>query len=279
MSRALVSLLVVGSVLVAGATPAAAQVFGTFTWQTQPYCNRLTLTLTTTPAGFAATGSDDLCGAPKAAGATGVVTFNPDGTVGLTVAIVPTTGTRAVTLTAVVSPANGQGTWTDSAGNGGQFALGGSTPGLPARPAVMMPIDIADNPLETMDPCFDSPLTVLTLCGVSASYWQHGGLGMPGLQVWRDEDSRVHVRGSVVRSGTFVSGSRVFVLPPGYRPARTLTFSVGMSLASQNRGGRAMVVIYGPNDPELHGVVVLQFETDPADRAVHFGELVFSVDR
>jgi hypothetical protein len=102
---------------------------------------------------------------------------------------------------------------------------------------------------------------------------------MPGLQVWRDEGNQVHIRGSVVRNGSFFSGSRLFVLPAGYRPARTLTFSVGMTRASQNLGGRAMVIIYGPEVPGLHGLVGLQFTTDPADRAVHFGELVFSIDR
>lgn len=40
-----------------------------------------------------------------------------------------------------------------------------------------------------------------------------------------------------------------------------------------------MVVIYGPEVPGRHGVVVTQFETDPADRAIHFGEITFTVDR
>lgn len=265
--------------IVSAPAVAGAQVFGTFTWQMQPYCNRVTLTLTGTPGGFVAAGTDDLCGAPRKAGATGFVAFNPDGTVGLTLAIVAPGGAITTNVSATVDPVNGQGAWADSAGSSGAFALGGSTGGRPVRPTATLPIDIADNPAGLTDPCFTSPLVQATLCGVSASHWSHGGLGMPGLQVWKDADGHAHIRGSVVRTGTFFSGSRVFVLPAGLRPRRTLAFTVGMSRASQNLGGHAMVVIHGPNVPGLHGVVGLQFETDAADRAVHFGEIVFSVDR
>jgi hypothetical protein len=43
-------------------TAADAQV-GTFTWQMQPYCNKVTLTLTNSPGGFSLNGFDDHCGA------------------------------------------------------------------------------------------------------------------------------------------------------------------------------------------------------------------------
>lgn len=260
-------------------TGASAQVLGTFTWQMQPFCNRVTLTLSSTPGGFVAAGTDDLCGAPKKAAATGFVVFHPDGTIGISMAIAAVAGVQVVDVAAVVSPANGQGTWSDSAGNSGTLVLGGATSGLPARPSAARPIDVADNPVGTDDPCLVSPPVELTLCGAAGSYWAHGGLGLPGLQVWKDETSRVHIRGSVVRRGAFLSGQRVFVLPATMRPTRTLAFSVGMSRASQNLGGRAQVLVYGPEVPALHGIVAVQFETDPADRALHFGEFVFSVDR
>lgn len=44
------------------ASETSAQVFGTFPWQ-MPYCNVVTLTLTTIPAGFTLDGSDNQCGA------------------------------------------------------------------------------------------------------------------------------------------------------------------------------------------------------------------------
>ena len=49
-------------VSMAGVTTASAQVFGTFSWQMQPYCNVVTLTLTSVTGNFTLDGSDDQCG-------------------------------------------------------------------------------------------------------------------------------------------------------------------------------------------------------------------------
>lgn len=278
MSRSsFLSLLVLLSAAIAPA-PAVAQVLGTFTWQLQPYCNRVTVTLTGTPGGFVAAGTDDQCGAPKTAAATGLVAFNPDGTIGVALEIVAA-GAVATDVTATVNPANGHGTWSDSAGNSGALTLGGATPGLAPRPTATATLDVADNPRTQNDPCAVPPFVELTLCGVSDSYWAHGGLGLPGLQVWKDAAGRVHIRGSIVRMGIWASGFRVFVLPKGMRPKRTLFLTAAMSRASQNLGGEAKLILYGPEYPSLHGMVGIMFETDAADRALHFGELVFSVDR
>ena len=119
--------------IAAGATSASAQIFGTFSWQMQPYCNSVTLTLTSVTGNFTLDGSDDQCGATKKASASGIGVFNPDGTVGLNFTIVLPTG-ESVDVAASVSPANGQGTWTDNGGNSGTFAFFGATPALPARP-------------------------------------------------------------------------------------------------------------------------------------------------
>ena len=116
------------------ATSASAQVLGTFSWQMQPYCNTVTLTLTTVPAGFALDGSDDQCGAATKGSATGIGVFNPNGTVGVNFTIVTSPGGKGVQVSAQVSPANGQGTWTDSVGNSGTFAFFGALSGLPLRP-------------------------------------------------------------------------------------------------------------------------------------------------
>lgn len=118
----------------AAATPASAQVLGTFPWQTQPYCNIVTLTLTSAPAGFTLDGTDDQCGATNKASAVGVASFNANGNVTLNFTIVTAPAGKPVHVSAVVTPANGAGTWTDSAGNSGTFAFFGNTPGLPVRP-------------------------------------------------------------------------------------------------------------------------------------------------
>lgn len=113
---------------------ASAQVFGTFSWQMQPYCNRVTLTLTSVTGNFTLDGFDDQCGATNKAGAVGVGTFNTGGDVTLNFTIVTAPSGKPVHVSAVVSPANGNGTWTDSVGNSGTLVLAGDVPGLPVRP-------------------------------------------------------------------------------------------------------------------------------------------------
>ncbi len=115
--------------------PAAseAQVFGTFAWQMQPYCNVVTLTLSLTPAGFLVDGTDNQCGAANKAGAVGIATFNASGAVTFTFTIVAAPSGQAVHVSALVSPANGQGSWSDSAGNTGTFAFLANAGG-PPRP-------------------------------------------------------------------------------------------------------------------------------------------------
>ena len=114
--------------------PGAAQVFGTFSWQMLPYCNVVSLTLVNTPAGFTLQGTDDQCGAVNQAGAFGVASFNTSGNLTANFSIVTAPSGRPVHVSVIISPATGSGTWTDSAGNTGTFALSGATPGLPARP-------------------------------------------------------------------------------------------------------------------------------------------------
>jgi hypothetical protein len=117
-----------------GLSSASAQVFGTFAWQMQPYCNRVTLTLTSVTGNFTLDGVDDQCGATNRASAVGVGTFNAAGNVTLNFTIVTAPSGKPVHVSAVVSPANGNGTWTDSVGNGGTLAFFAATPGLPPRP-------------------------------------------------------------------------------------------------------------------------------------------------
>ena len=71
---------------------AAAQPLGTFTWQQQPYCNRLTLTVTVTGQVFTLDGFDDGCGAAVRSTATGVATLNPNGSASLGISIMGSGG-------------------------------------------------------------------------------------------------------------------------------------------------------------------------------------------
>lgn len=130
---------VLGAGLMTGAAPpAAAQSLGTFRWQLQPYCNVLTVRVDEAGGVYRLDGFDDQCGAPERAPAVGVATINPDGSIGLGVHIVTAPEGRALSLDARLSPGDGQGTWRDSAGNSGRFALGAATGGAP-RPLPTVP--------------------------------------------------------------------------------------------------------------------------------------------
>jgi hypothetical protein len=258
---------------------ADAQVFGTFTWQMQPYCNRVTLTLTNSPGGFSVSGSDDQCGAVSKGSAAGVAVFNTDGTVGLNFTIVAPPAGQAVHVSARVSPTTGQGTWSDDVGNSGSFAFGSNAAGLPVRPTIMAPLDVADNPNQPTDPC-DVPTArpTLILCGASAFRWQNGGFGLPGLQVWRDRNGQVHMRGSATQTATSV-GAVLFVLPASLVPTRTLGLTVGTSqTAGSSPGGTALLVVYGPDVPSAVGMVAVFSPSDPSHRVVHLGEVIFSLN-
>ncbi len=261
-------------------TAAGAQTFGTFTWQMQPYCNRVTLTLTHSPGGFAVSGFDDQCGAVRKGSAAGVAVFNADGSVGLNFTIVTPPAAQAVHVSATVSPASGQGTWSDDVGNGGSFAFGANDPGLPARPAAMTPIDVADNPNEAADPCgLPTVRPRLVLCGNSSGHWRNGGYGLAGAQVWRDRNGQVHIRGSVTRSAGGVSGT-LFLLPESFVPPRTIGMVVSTGLsAGAHQGGTALLVVYGSDVPGAEGAVAVFSASTPGHSVVHLGEVVFSVER
>lgn len=117
-------------------SPATAQPFGTYSWQLQPFCNRVTVTLNQDGALYSLDGFDDQCGAAQRAPLVGTAVLNPDGTAGLGFTVVTVPSARAVHVDARVNPATGSGTWGDSAGNSGTFALGGTSPDrrVPSQP-------------------------------------------------------------------------------------------------------------------------------------------------
>jgi hypothetical protein len=127
-------LVLVVAVLTVGAGSARAQtVFGTFSWQMEPYCNTVTLSLISMPTGFTVEGVEDQCGNSNKASAVGTAAFNILGNLRINFTIgLPSP--QPVQVTADVSTANGEGAWTDSNGHAGTFRFFGATPGLPPRP-------------------------------------------------------------------------------------------------------------------------------------------------
>ena len=129
--------LALGSIVAAALMvpiPAAAQALGTFSWQLQPFCNRVTVNVVQTGAVYTLDGYDDQCGAGQRAPLVGLATPNPDGTIGLGFHIATSPGAKTVSVEARISLATIGGPWTDSAGSGGTLVLNGAAPGS-ARPA------------------------------------------------------------------------------------------------------------------------------------------------
>lgn len=126
MTAKTVALVMTGLVL--GWTRADAQVVGTFTWQTQPYCNKVSVTVVQQGGVYQLVGTDDLCGAGPAA-VTGTAIPSAAGVaMGLTIAY---PGGKAAQLSTSVSLASVSGTWTDADGHTGPFAFAQSTGGSP----------------------------------------------------------------------------------------------------------------------------------------------------
>jgi hypothetical protein len=127
-----------GVMLGAPGLGAQGTVVGTFRWQLQPFCNAVTVTVTQQGAVYTLDGFDDQCGQPVRAPLVGLAAPNPDGSIGLGFHIVTVPGGRSVHVDARISLATASGTWTDSAGNAGTFALGGTAAGSP-RPLPTIP--------------------------------------------------------------------------------------------------------------------------------------------
>lgn len=110
------------------ATPVAAQPLGAFSWQLQPHCNVVTLTVTQLGSTYRLEGTDNLCGAAESASAQGVAFLNPAGNVGFGLTIVAP-GAAPIHVAATISPTSLSGSWQDDAGNGGTFAFNGAAAG------------------------------------------------------------------------------------------------------------------------------------------------------
>jgi len=117
-------------VALAVAASAEAQVIGTFSWQTLPYCNRVTLTVVQHAARFQLIGSDDLCGAGPAP-VTGTAVPAGGGVSFGFMAVLP--GGAPAHISATISLATLSGAWSDADGRSGAFGFGANVGG-PPRP-------------------------------------------------------------------------------------------------------------------------------------------------
>jgi hypothetical protein len=136
-------LLAAGSLFTALAASADAQTLGTFRWQLEPYCNVVSLTVTQMGNQFRMEGTDDQCGAQKAAPVTGLAMFNPDGSLGFGLTVVTAPDGAPVHVSASFTLPALSGTWSDSIGGKGAFTFrpGAASGGSP-RAAATGPGDI-----------------------------------------------------------------------------------------------------------------------------------------
>lgn len=125
------------------AAPADAQPLGTFSWQLQPYCNVVTVSVTQTGGIYTLDGFDDQCGGAQRAAVTGLASPNPDGTIGFGLTIVAAPSGVPVHVAARITLAALSGTWNDSTGASGAFAFGARTGGGPRPPAALPGAQIA----------------------------------------------------------------------------------------------------------------------------------------
>ena len=274
--RSTVAMFVLATAL--SAAPVTAQTL-TLTWQMQPFCNRIAVTLTPTTTGFMLHGFDDLCGAGARASVVGTAVLNPNGTAGVNFVVIPAPGAPGVQVAGVVSPATAQGTWSDSFGNGGTFVANGATPGLPVRPHAPRILEVAASARPPSNPCAVLPVPVMQYCGSATSYWQDGGYGVPGLQIWVDAERRVHLRGSLSRvSGG--GGPVAFNLPAELSPPRFMTFQVATSLqAGVHQSGTALLFLSPSAGGGAPTPVFLSNDSTAGHSVFHLGEIIYSLDR
>ena len=127
ISRTLPTLLV----LLCTASAASAQTIGTFSWQFQPFCNVVTVTVVQQGAAYTLDGFDDQCGAAQRASVVGNGHLNPDGTIGFGFHIVQAPTAASVTVEARINLGTLNGTWSDTDGNQGTLAFNQAAAGSP----------------------------------------------------------------------------------------------------------------------------------------------------
>lgn len=121
--------------LVVSAGQAFAQPLGVVQFRLQPYCNVLTLHVTLEGGVYALDGVDDQCGGAQRVSVVGTAFPNPDGSLGMGLTTVLGPGGTPVQIDVRLNASALSGTWRDSVGNVGTFALmPGAGAGGPPRP-------------------------------------------------------------------------------------------------------------------------------------------------
>jgi hypothetical protein len=242
----------IGLACVAGPSFGEAQTLGAFRWQTQPYCNVLTLTVTQNGGQYHLDGTDDQCGAAKKAGVVGLGFPNPDGTVGFGLTVVTAPGGIPLHIDATLSPASLGGSWRDSTGATGAFSFtpAASTGGSPRPlPRVAFP------------------------AGLSAGNATITNVGAPVADT--DASTKAYVDAATAANST---ADRAFSRALATRSVHLGAYALvaisgtltpaGVSCRSLSQGGIARVAVPVPSGAILTSAQVKFFQNSAADNAV-----------
>lgn len=119
--------------LAAPTMPATAQQLGVFRWQLQPFCNIVSLTVTQVGGVYRLEGTDDRCGLPVQASVIGTAFLNPDGSIGMGLNIVESSG-EANPLSVRLTLSTLSGLWHDGVIEGAFTLTPGAGTGGSRRP-------------------------------------------------------------------------------------------------------------------------------------------------
>lgn len=201
----------VSAFVIAIAGAADAQVIGTFSWQTQPYCNVITVQVHQQGPLYQLTGSDNLCGTGTAPVTGTAVPVGGAVVFGLTAAL---PSGRAAQISASISLATVSGTWADADGHTGTFAFGANTAGAP-RPT-------------------PAPATAITVAQFSPTVYAGTGVATTLARSDHDHDARYYTRAEADAQRPEV----VLSAPP---PAPTIDFQSITRSVTTTRAGRLHV--------------------------------------
>ena len=153
--------------------------------------------------------------------------------------------------------------------------LAGSYPNPTIAPQEA-PVDIAANPRTANDPCAGGAPETMIFCGTQTNgAWDAGSYAAFGIQVWRDREGEVHIRGEADFSGSDGNlDGQLFVLPPAMRPKvfHAFPLATGPFPAGHFTPGAGILVI----DPS--GFVAMSNSSLSPTRSVFIGELTFRTD-
>jgi hypothetical protein len=245
-----------------------AQVIGTFSWQTQPFCNVVTVTVIQLGGVFQLTGNDSLCGAGSAPVAGTAVSSGNAVAFGFTVVL---SSGRAAHISAAINLVTFSGTWSDADGNTGAFVFAGNSGGSPRPvPASAASITVnqfsaaiyggtgAANTIARSDHMHDDRyFTRAELSGLSAAVGGGNGQGVGG-SICTGAGIEIFIKNGL---GELVNARFSFIVPEfGYGQIRSdgsiRTSSANLTSVQHPSPGAYCLVFTSTPGPQAEATVV-----------------------